>query len=672
MMLRTHRAFFLLSLLALGLALGLALTSAAHARTAVTADPLVGLALQQAELTGSDGGAIDCFGTSVAIDGDTAVVGAPQHDFGPSADEGAAYVFVRTGAGWTQQIRLSASDGAANDQFGRSVAISGDTALVGAPNRTEGANPSQGAAYVYLRVGTVWTQRAKLTASAGTANSFFGVSVALDGDTALVGADGATVGGHANQGAAYPFIRTDGAWARQPALTLSDGAAEDHFGYALALSGDTALIGAFGRTVGGRAAQGAAYVYTRNGDGWAPQATLTAADGVADDAFATAVALSGDTALVGASDKTVAGSAQQGVAYVFARDRGVWASQAELTLSDGASGDLFGISVAVSGDSALIGARNRQVGTHAGQGAAYVFTRTSSVWSRQETLTAADGGGSSYFGHAVALSDESALVGAYGQTMDAHAFQGAAYVYGLPCTVTPSVAGGHGTISPAAAQRLDYGSAPTFTFTPDAGYHVSAVTVDGSAVTTTGANRYTFPALAADHTISVAFGAGCTVTPSVIGGHGTISPATAQMLDYGSTPTFTFTPDAGYHVGAVRVDGNLVTMTGTNRYAFPALAADHTISVAFGADPRRAPVLARLSPTKAKRGKTVTLTGSRFGATRGASYVKFGKTKATRYVSWSATRIKVKAPRKAKVGWLKVTVTTTAGTSAGKRFKVLR
>ena len=158
-------------------------------------------------------------------------------------------------------------------------------------------------------------------------------------------------------------------------------------------------------------------------------------------------------------------------------------------------------------------------------------------------------------------------------------------------TITPSVvggAGGHGTISPASVQTVDWHSTPTFTFTPANGYHVGAVKVDGATVTMTGTNQYTFPAVTANHTISVMFAIDTfTITPSVVGGtggHGTISPASVQTVNWHSTPTFTFTPAATYHVGEVRVDGTLVTMTGTNRYTFPAITADHTISVSFAID----------------------------------------------------------------------------------------
>ena len=155
-------------------------------------------------------------------------------------------------------------------------------------------------------------------------------------------------------------------------------------------------------------------------------------------------------------------------------------------------------------------------------------------------------------------------------------------------TITPSVLGGlsgHGTISPSTPQTVSAGATPTFSFTPDSGYHVAEVTVDGAAVTLTATNQYTFPAVTADHTITAEFAAGdITITPSVVGGasgHGTVSPSKAQIVSSGATPTFTFTPEAGYHVSELTVDGAAVTLTGPNAYTFPAVTASHKISVKF-------------------------------------------------------------------------------------------
>ena len=393
-------------------------------------DPNTGAWSQQAKLTASDGAADDYFGQSVALAGDTALVGADRADVGGNADQGAAYVFVRSGTSWNQQAKLTASDGAANDYFGYSVALAGDTALVGAPSK-DGLYASQGAAYVFVRSGTTWSPQRKLTASDGAANDEFGTSVALSGDTALVGADRADVSGNADQGAAYVFVRSGTSWNQQAKLTASDGAANDYFGWSVALSGDTALVGAYWADVGGNADQGAAYVFGRSGTSWNQQAKLTAPDGAADDYFGGSVALSGDTALVGAYLADVSGNVDQGAAYVFVPDpnTGAWNQQQKLTTTDGAAGDLFGLSVALAGDTALVGAPYKN-DTFQWQGVAYVFVRSGASWNPKARLTASDGAAYDEFGVSVALAGDAALVGAPFADVGGNANQGAAYVFG--------------------------------------------------------------------------------------------------------------------------------------------------------------------------------------------------------------------------------------------------
>ena len=377
------------------------------------------------QLLATSGAANDNFGISVALSGDTALVGAYSDDVGANFDQGSAYVFVRSGAIWIQQAQLTASDGAAGVFFGYSVALSGDTALIGVPFDTVGVNFDQGSAYVFTRSGTTWTQQAKLTNFIGAEADLFGISVALSGNTALVGA----YGSNGNQGAACVFTRSGTTWIQQAQLTASGGAVSDFFGISVALSGDTALMGAPGDNVGANADQGSAYVFTRSGTTWTQQAQLTASDGAAGDGFGTSVALSGDTALVGASGDDVA-AANQGSAFVFTRSGTTWTQQAQLTASDRGAGDRFGISVALAGDTALVGAHNDDVGANADQGSAYIFTRSGTTWTQQAKLTASGGAASDVFGSCVALSGDTALVGAYSDDVAA-ANQGSAWTFDI-------------------------------------------------------------------------------------------------------------------------------------------------------------------------------------------------------------------------------------------------
>jgi hypothetical protein len=386
----------------------------------VVIDPWV----QQAKLTAADGAGGDRFATSVALDGDTALVGAGQATVDGSDNQGAVYVFTRSGDIWSEHQKLTAADGAENNLFGFSVALDGDTALVGAMWAVVGGNVSQGAVYVFTRSGDVWSEQQKLTAADGAAFDEFGESVAVDGDTALVAARWGDVGGNANQGAVYVFTRSGNVWTEQHKLTAADGAEGDFFGASVALDGDTALVGAVRSQLGPN--PGAAYTFTRSGDVWTEQHELTPADGAEGDFFGISVALDGDTALVGANLANVGGNVGQGAAYVFTRSGDVWTEQHKLTAADGAERNFFGGSVALGGDTALVGA---EIGAVDDRGAAYVFTRSGGTWSEQQKLTAADEAGADLFGGSVALDGNTALVGASLANVGGNLGQGAAYVF---------------------------------------------------------------------------------------------------------------------------------------------------------------------------------------------------------------------------------------------------
>jgi hypothetical protein len=346
---------------------------------------------------------------------------------------------------WTQQAILVSADGAANDFFGAAVAVDGDTAAIGAPMKTVGAHAQQGQAYVFARAGTSWSQQAVLVDSAtGAAGDWFGMSVSLSGDTAIVGAGMKPVGANTRQGQAYVFVRAGTSWSQQAILVDSaTGSSDDRFGSAVALSGDTAVIGARFKTVGATLSQGQAYVFVRAGTSWSEQAVLVdSATGEPSDYFGNSVALDGDTAVIGAPAKTVGVNAQQGQAYVFVRSGTSWFQQAVLADSvAGAAMDAFGVSVALSGDTLVISAPLKTVGANAQQGQAYVFVRSGASWSQLDTLfDAATGAASDSFGSFVALSKDTAVIGAHYKTVGASSHQGQGYVFiksanpnGTPC-----------------------------------------------------------------------------------------------------------------------------------------------------------------------------------------------------------------------------------------------
>ncbi len=206
----------------------------------------------ETKITAGDAGAGDQFGRSVSISGDYAIVGADNDDTGGDRS-GSAYIFVRTDSGWVEQAKLTASDATSGDEFGYSVSISGDYAIVGA--RVDGdATEQAGSAYIFMRTDSSWVEQAKLIANDATPSDQFGWSVAISGDHAVVGAY------NDDQGSAYAFMRTGSSWSQISTITASDGESRDEFGFSVAISGDDAIIGARQDDDGGEDA-GAAYLY---------------------------------------------------------------------------------------------------------------------------------------------------------------------------------------------------------------------------------------------------------------------------------------------------------------------------------------------------------------------------------------------------------------------------
>ncbi len=364
------------------------------------------------KLLASDGAAWDIFGNCVAIDGDTALIGAPWDDDN-GADSGSVYVFTRTDTTWTQQAKLLASDGETGDNFGYSISLSGDTALIGAKTDDDNGLDS-GSAYIFIRSDTTWTQQGKLLASDGAVEDYFGYSVSLSGDTALIGVPYDDID-DIDYGSAYVFTRTDTTWTQEAKLIASDGGWSDQFGNSVSISGDTALIGAHW-DITNEFHAGSAYVFTRTGTTWTEQQKLFASDGSLDDTFGVSVSLDGDTALIGAfGDDDVGG--ESGSAYIFIRSDTTWTLQKKILASDGAPQHYFGVSVSLSGDTTLIGTYNNS---------AYVFTRTGTTWTQQQKLLASDNGDS--FGQTISLDGGTALIGARYDD-DLGSYSGSAYVF---------------------------------------------------------------------------------------------------------------------------------------------------------------------------------------------------------------------------------------------------
>jgi hypothetical protein len=399
--------------------------SLAGAMRAATAD-----FIQQQKLLAGDAAMNDQFGFSVAISGNTAVVGAIGKMNGFALSAGAAYVFVRNGAVWSQQQKLALTNPANDDGFGVAVSISGETLVVGASAKDIGNLVNAGAAYVYVRNGNVWSQQQQLTASDSVGNELLGGSVAISGETIVAGARKASHSNLNEPGAVYVFTRTGTTWSQQQKLIASDPFHTDELGTSVAISGDTIVACSPDKRNAPLNNAGAAYVYVRSGSLWSEQQKLTASDADMNDAFGTSVSISGETVIVGARGDDTPAGVDAGAAYVFVRNGALWSEQQKLSTSDGMAGDNFGHSVAISGDRAVICAPFDPPMNGNGVGA-YVFERTGSLWTETQKLTRNDSTG--FFANAVAISGGTIVVGASGDNAAA-TNAGAAYVFALACT----------------------------------------------------------------------------------------------------------------------------------------------------------------------------------------------------------------------------------------------
>jgi len=367
------------------------------------------------KLSPSDGAGTDLFGRAIAVTDSFVIVGAQEDDDGGS-NTGSAYLYTRAGSSWENEVKLNPMIAGVNDQFGTAVALTNDYAVIGEPFD----GPERGEVYLFGRNGSAWTEVATLRASDGTFWDYFGSSVSIEGTTIVVGAYGNDQG----RGAAYVFVLESGSWVEQAKLTASDAEVSDYFGIDVAISGDRILVGAQWNDEGAENA-GAGYIFLRQGSDWIEEAKLMADDPGFGLLLGASVSLSGNTAILGARGDDHAGLST-GSAYVFTESAGSWSQEAKLTASDASLADFFGTDVSISESTALVGALgDDDLGSSSGS--VYVFSRVEGVWVETDKWTASDGEASDHFGEAVVISGEVAAIGApeaYGSSE-----AGAAYMY---------------------------------------------------------------------------------------------------------------------------------------------------------------------------------------------------------------------------------------------------
>jgi len=410
------------------------------------------------KILANDGWAGDYFGRSVAISGEVIIVGAPY------SYKGSAYVFERSNDGsWSQVAKLTASDGAGGDHFGISVATDGNAFVVGAPQKD-----TAGSAYVFERnTDGFWSQVAKLTASDGAMDDYFGNAVAIDGSTVIVGAEGDD-DVNENAGSVYIFEKLSGTWTNTAKLTASDGGRQHSFGNSVAIDGENAAVGAYRAYMDANldTYSGSIYVFKKDSGIWTQAAKLTASDAAKYDHLGTSVAISGETVIGGAYFDDSKGSA-----YVFSKDiEGSWNQVAKLTASDGSTNDYFGYATAISGRTIVVGAlRNNN------NGSVYLFEEGSTgIWTQTAKLITNDGFTEDNFGRAVGIAGNTLVLGAQ-RDDDRGENSGSAYIFGYP------------EISfNTATQMITEGTSTTLTLTRTGSNTTVPLTVDLSVTTGLG------------------------------------------------------------------------------------------------------------------------------------------------------------------------------------------
>jgi hypothetical protein len=395
------------------------------------------------KIMAADGALDDRFGCAVEIDGDSAIIGAYFDDVNSKTNAGSAYVFVRSGSSWTEQAKLTASDGDTDDEFGYSVAIDSDTAIVGSP-MDDDLGASSGSAYIFIRSGSAWSLQQKILPADGAAGDEFGRSVSIDGDYVIVGAPRKS----SEQGFSYIFKRNAAVWTQ---MTKVGATGSNKLGWSVSISMPCVIMGAYGTNNN----IGAAHIYELVGSSWMGKGTYTASDGLTADYFGISVGIDGDYAVCGApgNDGVLVGA---GAIYIFEKPGTGWTTMTEtqkVTASDAAGSDGFGKSVSVDGSN-IIASSPDDDDNGLSSGSAYIISRGASTWSEVAKLLASDGLAQDYLGWGVSVDGNSAITGAYAEDNTNGNEAGSAYLFDwsnqapTPPVITGPANGNAGTSYP--------------------------------------------------------------------------------------------------------------------------------------------------------------------------------------------------------------------------------
>jgi len=368
------------------------------------------------------------FGRSVAIEGDLVAVGAGGEDATLEggvniSNAGAVYLFKRQGQTYVPEMKLVAPDAIPEAEFGRTVAIQGNTVIVGARFAQVGSLLKAGAAYVFRKYEGSWHFEDKITSPTPADEDNFGRALAIHGDLLVVTARKENIGAN-DVGAAYVYLRKGGSWVYQVKLAASDASAGAYFGQSVAVHGNLIVVGARNSDPNGA---GAIYFFRGNRDEWVEVAKVTPPDGKTDDQFAFTVAMVGNVIAVGARRADLPDAKDAGAAYVFVMTSDSVNLITKIIASDATTGDQFGQSIAIAGDVIAVGANRADIGADKDQGAIYLFHRMGNQWMETEKINASDGLAGDEFGYSLSAFGNEMVTGAHA----ADSTLGAAYVIPL-------------------------------------------------------------------------------------------------------------------------------------------------------------------------------------------------------------------------------------------------
>ena len=501
------------------------------------------------KILASDSEREDEFGYSVSISGDIAIVGSPFNDDN-GTDSGSAYIYELKNGSWEETAKLTASDADEYDLFGHSVSVSGTKAIIGVGISYAHCFCTSGAAYIFEFKNGTWSETAKLTGSDADDYDYFGLSVSISGDKAIVGAHFNEGNNGASSGSAFIFELINGTWIEKAKLTASDGVTSDQFGFSVSISGNKAIIGAQLDDNGNDLNSGSAYIFELINGTWVQQAKLTASDGTYDDRFGHSVYISGDRVIIESDVKN--SGIDSGSAYLFELVNGTWTEIANLFSYEGNLNSNYDISISISGDKIVIGSNFDDGNELFTAGVAYLFELIDGNWTKTKRFKASDGGNDDRFGFAVSISSDNILVGAHLKNNN-NFKSGSAYIFSTNSsdTTPPTI-----TLSGENPQTITLGSTYTelgATANDNTDGDISAnITIDASNVDTNIVGSYTVTydvsdaanndAVQVSRTVNVVD----TTPPTVVtqnitvsldsNGNATITPA---QINDGSTDNYT-------------------------------------------------------------------------------------------------------------------------------------